>query len=149
MTAIPSFSHSVFTTPFDHTTDFTDLADNCERFVEVLVECEDAAHKMALCGRLSACLALLQPTLLEPVPEHLKDNLTVNDLPLDIPSFKPEVDQLGRYCQLLTHLLLTRSLSELDERVAVGLLQDLVGFFSDLLKAPRWLRTEEGSVLIY
>jgi hypothetical protein len=72
MTTTPGFSHSLFTTPFDHTTDFTELADNCERFVDALVECEDPAQKMALCGRLSACLALLQPTLLEPVPEHVQ-----------------------------------------------------------------------------
>ncbi|UJD96436.1 hypothetical protein FS593_20060 [Lelliottia amnigena] len=148
MTTILSYSHSLFTVPFDSNTDFTELADNCERFVDVLVECEDPTQKMALCGRLSACLDLLQPTLLEPVPEHLKESLTVDDLPLDVPVFEPEVDQLGRYCQLLTQLLLTRSLSESDKRVAGDLLQDLVGFYSDTLKAPRWLRTDEGVVLM-
>ena len=148
MTTTLSYSHSLFTVPFDSNTDFTELADNCERFVDVLVECEDPTQKMALCGRLSACLDLLQPTLLEPVPEHLKESLTVDDLPLDVPVFEPEVDQLGRYCQLLTQLLLTRSLSESDERVAGDLLQDLVGFYSDMLKAPRWLRTDEGVVLM-
>ncbi|AEN66838.1 hypothetical protein Entas_4133 [Enterobacter soli] len=146
MTTTPGFSHSLFTTPFDHTTDFTALADNCERFVDVLVECEDPAQKMALCGRLSACLALLQPTLLEPVPEHVKARLTVDDLPLDVPVFEPELDQLGRYCQLLTQLLLARTLSKSDERVAGDLLQGLVGLYSDTLKAPRWLRTTEGIV---
>ncbi|MGK3191812.1 hypothetical protein [Enterobacter soli] len=146
MTTTPGFSHSLFTTPFDHTTDFTALADNCERFVNVLVEYEDPAQKMALCRRLSACLALLQPTLLEPVPEHLKASLTVDDLPLDVPVFEPEVDQLGRYCQLLTQLLLARTLSKSEERVAGDLLQGLVGLYSDTLKAPRWRRTTEGIV---
>ena len=146
MTTPPNFSHTLFTTPFDHTIDFTELADNCERFVDVLVECDDPAQKMALCGRLSACLALLQPTLLEPVPEYLKASLTVDDLPLDVPVFEPEVDQLGRYCQLLTQMLLARTLSASNERVAGDLLQDLVGFYSDTLKAPRWLRTKEGIV---
>lgn len=131
MTTTLSVSHALFTTPFDHTTDFTELADNCERFVDVLVECDDPIQKMAQCGRLSACLALLQPTLLDPVPEHLKVNLTVVDLPLDVPVFEPEIDQLGRYCQLLTQLLLAHSLSENDKRVAGDLLQDLVGFYSD------------------
>jgi len=148
MTTTLSYSHSLFTVPFDSNTDFTELADNCERFVDVLVECEDPTQKMALCGRLSACLDLLQPTLLEPVPEHLKASLTVDFLPLDVPVFEPEVDQLGRYCQLLTQLLLTRSLSESDDRVAGDLLQDLVGFYSDTLKAPRWLRTDGGVVLM-
>ncbi|WP_343649176.1 hypothetical protein [Enterobacter sp.] len=148
MTTIPGFSHTLFTTPFDHTTDFTELADSCERFVEVLVECDDPTQKLALCGRLSACLSLLQPTLLEPVPEHLKASLTVNDLPLEAPLFEPEIDRLGRYCQLLTQMLLARTLSANDERVAGDLLQDLVGFYSDTLKAPRWLRTTEGTVLL-
>ncbi|AUU83072.1 hypothetical protein MXF13_20840 [Leclercia adecarboxylata] len=148
MTTTLSFSHSLFTTPFDHNTDFTALADNCARFVDVLAECDDPAQKMALCGRLSACLALLQPTLLEPVPEHLKASLTVDDLPLDVPVFEPEADQLGRYCQLLTQLLLSQSLSKSDERVAGDLLQELVSFYSDTLKAPRWLRTDEGVVLL-
>ena len=85
MTTTPGFSHALFTTALDHTADFTDLADNCERFVDVLVECEDPAQKMALCGRLAACLALLQPMLLDPVPEHLKASLTVDDLPLEAP----------------------------------------------------------------
>ncbi|UWX93085.1 hypothetical protein N2K86_20990 [Enterobacter mori] len=106
MTTTPHFSHALFTTPFDHTTDFTELADNCSQFVGVLVECDDPIQKMVLCGRLSACLALLQPTLLEPVPGYLKASLTVDDLPLDVPVFEPEVDQLRRYCQLLTQMLL-------------------------------------------
>jgi hypothetical protein len=89
---------------------------------------------------------LLQRTLLEPVPEFLKASLTVDDLPLDVPVFEPEVDQLGRYCQLLTQLLLAHSLPKSDERVAGDLLQDLVGLYSDTLKAPRWLRTKEGIV---
>lgn len=148
MTTIPGLSHTLFTTPFDHTTDFTELADSCERFVEVLVECDDPTQKLALCGRLSACLSLLQPTLLEPVPEHLKASLTVNDLPLEAPLFEPEIDRLGRYCQLLTQMLLARTLSANDERVAGDLLQDLVGFYSDTLKAPRWLNTPEGPVTL-
>jgi len=111
---------SLLTIPLNHNTDFTELADNCERFVEMLVECDDPAQKMALCVRLSACLTLLQPTLLEPVPDHVKESLTVDDLPLNVPVFEPEVDQPGRYCQL----------------------------YSDTLKAPRWLRTDEGVVLM-
>jgi hypothetical protein len=146
MTTTPGFSHALFTTPLDHTTNFTELADNCERFVEVLIECDDPVHKLALCGRLSACLALLQPTLMDPVPDHLKESLTVDELPLDVPVFEPESDGLGRYCQLVTQLLLSRTLSARDERIAGDLLQDLVGFYSGTLKAPRWLRTNEGVV---
>lgn len=144
MATTPLFSHSLFTLPFSYATDFTELADNCERFVEGLVECHDPVEKLAICARLSACLALLQPTLTEPVPQHLQASLTVETFPTRFPLFEPEPDQMGRYCQLLTHLLMSKTLSDDMERVAGDLLQDLVGYFADTLKAPRWLKTEDG-----
>jgi hypothetical protein len=55
---------------------------------------------------------------------------------------------MGRYCQLLTHLLMSKTLSDEMERVAGDLLQDLVEYFADTLKAPRWLKTEEGLVVL-
>ena len=35
-----SLINSLITLPFNHATDFTELADNCERFTDALVECE-------------------------------------------------------------------------------------------------------------
>ncbi|MEZ6877794.1 hypothetical protein [Enterobacter sp. KBR-315C3_2022] len=140
-----TFSHALFTTPFDH---FTVLTDNCKHFLEMLLECDDPVHKLALCGRLSACLALLQPILINPVYGHIKESLTVDELPLDVPVFEPQSDRLGRYCQLVTQLLLTRTLSAGDERIAGDLLQDLVEFYSGTLKAPRWLQTPLDTVEI-
>lgn len=64
------------------------------------------------------------------------------------PLFEPETDQMGRYCQLLTHLLMSKTLSDDMERVAGDLLQDLVGYFADTLKAPRWLKTEDGMMVL-
>ena len=96
----------------------------------------------------TACLALLQPTLTEPVPHHLQVSLTVETFPTRSPLFEPEPDQMGRYCQLLTHLLMSKTLSDEMERVAGDLLQDLVEYFADTLKAPRWLKTEEGLVVL-
>lgn len=139
-------NQALFTSPFNHTTDFTELADNCERFAEVLAECDDPLQKMALCGRLSACLALLQPTLLEPVPEALKASLTVDHFPAHFPIFEPETDQLCRYCQVLTQLLMSGTLAPQSERVLRDLLYMLVDFFAGTLKAPRWLK--QGETLI-
>ena len=53
-----SLINSLITLPFNHATDFTELADNCERFTDALVDCEEPAPKMALYGRLYACLNL-------------------------------------------------------------------------------------------
>lgn len=64
------------------------------------------------------------------------------------PLFEPETDRMGRYCQLLTHLLMSKTLSDDMERVAGDLLQDLVGYFADTLKAPRWLKTEDGMMVL-
>ncbi len=59
MATTPTQTHLLFTLPLSHNTDFTELADNCERFVDALVECDDPTTKLALCGRLATCLALL------------------------------------------------------------------------------------------
>ncbi len=104
------------------------------------------AEKFALYGRLAACLSLLQPTLLEPVPEALKESLTVEDFPTRLPLFEPEADQLGRYCQVLTQQLIGGSLTPDAERVIQDLLGELVSFYADTLKMPRWLRTDEGVI---
>ena len=148
MATTPTQAHSLFTLPFNHATDFTELADNCERFIDALVDCEEPAPKMALYGRLSACLALLQPTLLDAIPEHLKASLTVEELPSRVPAFEPECDQLGRYCQEITQLLMNGSLPRQSAIVMEDLLCELVGYFTDTLKAPRWLQTDVGTIAI-
>jgi len=139
-------AHALLTLAFNHSTAFTELADNCERFMDALVECECPAEKIALYGRLAACLALLQPTLLDPVPDALKESLTVEDFPTRFPVFEPEADQLGRYCQVLTQQLISGSLTPDAESVIQDLLSELVSFYADTLKMPRWLRTDEGVI---
>jgi len=139
-------AHALLTLPFNHSTAFTELADNCERFMDALVECECPAEKIALYGRLAACLALLQPTLLDPVPDALKESLTVEDFPTRFPVFEPEADQLGRYCQVLTQQLISGSLTPDAESVIQDLLSELVSFYADTLKMPRWLRADEGVI---
>ncbi|WP_137903459.1 hypothetical protein [Enterobacter sp. 2VL] len=148
MATTPTQTHSLITLPFSHATDFTELADNCERFTDALTDCVEPAHKMALYGRLSACLELLQPTLLEAIPERLKASLTVEELPSRVPVFEPECDQLGRYCQEITQLLMNGSLPRQSAIVIEDLLCELIGYFADTLKAPRWLKTDEGTVAI-
>ncbi|HDR2662526.1 TPA: hypothetical protein QCI56_003473 [Enterobacter asburiae] len=141
-------SNALFTTPFGHNTDFTELADNCQRYCEALVEETDPARKIALCGRLASTLALLRPMLLEPLPEHLQERLTVNVFPECEPAFNAESDQLCRYCEEITQLLMGGALGPESARVMGDLLFELTGYFADQLKAPRWLRTEAGVALL-
>lgn len=137
-------THPLITAPFDHHTDFTELADNCERFCEAMLEEEDLAVRTALCGRLATCLALLKPTLHDPIPQHLEAYLTVNILPTLQPTFDPETDALCSYCEAITQLLISNALAPDTARVLRDLLAELTGYFADRLKAPRWLETEAG-----
>ncbi len=141
-------AHPIFTVPFSHNTDFTVLANHCERFAQTLLETDEPAEKLALCARLSACLALLQPTLNEPIPPHLVEQFTLTDLPSRLPAFEPESDQLGMYCQTVTQLLISNVLPPEMARVMEGLLYELVNLYADTLNAPRWLQTPNGRVAI-
>ena len=91
-----------------------------------------------------ACLALLRPTLGEPIPPHLIDRFTVDVLPDVLPEFTPDADLLCDYCLALAQVLLGRSLLPETETTLNGLLCDLVWYFADGLKAPRWIRTTDG-----
>lgn len=63
MATTPIPTHPLPAIPFNAATDFTALTGHCETFAETLIESNDPTLKMALCGRLNACLSLLQPTL--------------------------------------------------------------------------------------
>lgn len=148
MSIVSSFSDTLLTLPVNHNTDFTELADYCQRYCEALVEETDPGRKLALCGRLAACLALLRPMLLEPVPEHLYERLTVDVFPESEPAFNAEADQLCRYCEEITQLLIGGVFAPESARVMGDLLFELTGYFADQLKAPRWLKTEAGVALL-
>lgn len=144
MATILTPDYDLLSVPFSAATDFTDLADYCNHCAETLIECHDPALKMALCGRLNACLALLRPTLGEPIPPHLIERFTVDTLPDISPDFAPDADLLCDYCLALTQILNGRSLLPETETTLTGLLCDLVWYFADGLKAPHWIRTADG-----
>ncbi len=76
----------------------------------------------------------------------MADMLTIDTLPTHLPVFEPETDTLCRYCQELTQLTMSGMLTSEQQRVIEDLLFELVSYFSDRLKAPRWLRTEQGDM---
>lgn len=148
MATIPTQTHPLLSVPFNAATDFTVLASHCENFAETLIESHDPALKMALCGRINACLILLQPTLLDPVPPHLIESLTVDTLPALSPRFEPECTELCHYCLALTQIFAGQSFSSETEKHLIGLLFDLINYFAAEMKAPRWIRTADGVKLI-
>ncbi|EIC3071657.1 hypothetical protein K9886_003101, partial [Salmonella enterica subsp. enterica serovar Hadar] len=58
MATTPIQTHPLLAVSFNAATDFTVLADHCENFAETLIESDDPALRLALCGRLAAGLAL-------------------------------------------------------------------------------------------
>lgn len=148
MATIPTRTHPLLTVPFSASMDFTVLADYCEHFAQTLTEDDDPTLKMALCGRLNACLTLLQPGLLDPIPEHLIASLTVDVPPDDYPRFEPECTQLCGYCLALTETLAGQGLASETQKQLSWLLYELTRLFTAEIKAPRWLRTADGLKLL-
>ncbi len=148
MATILTKSHPLLSIRFNAATDFTVLSGYCENFAKTMVESNDPALKMALCDKLNACLTLLQPTLLDPIPSKLIESLTVDRLPESIPRFEPECTELCGYCLALTQTLSEQELPPETEKYLSWLLCDLVNYFTAEMTAPRWLRTAEGVKLI-
>ena len=101
--------HPLLSVPFSADTDFTVLATHCDKLALAPAECDDPAQHMAFCRRLAAALALLRPGLLDPIPPHLMDSMTVNTLPATFPCFAPGANTLCDYCQTLAQVLLCRT----------------------------------------
>ncbi|ADO47977.1 hypothetical protein [[Enterobacter] lignolyticus] len=148
MATIPTQTHPLLAVPLSAATDFTVLAERCETFVSTLIESDDPTLRMALYGRINACLALLEPTLLDPIPTHLIESLTVDVRPTQAPRFSPECTELCSYCLALTQTLSAQGLSAETEKQLSSLLYDLINYFTAEMKAPRWLRTPCGVTLI-
>lgn len=144
MATIPTQTHPLLSVPFNAATDFTVLADHCDRFAEALLESGDPTLRLALCGRLVAGLSLLRPTLNDPIPPHLIESLTVDTLPASYPCFEPGSELLCDYSLTLAQLLTGRALLPKMEQTLAGLLCELVWYFAAELKAPRWLHTSDG-----
>ncbi|EDQ6086109.1 TPA: hypothetical protein OTZ44_004495 [Salmonella enterica] len=137
-------THPLLSVPFSVDTEFTVLATHCDQLALVLAECNDPALRMAFCGRLAAALALLRPGLLDPIPPHLVDSLTVEALPARFPRFEPDADTLCDYCQTLAQVLLCRTFPPQLEEQLNWLLSELVEYFAAEINAPRWIRTTDG-----
>lgn len=137
-------THPLLLVPFSAATEFTVMADYCENFAETLAECNDPALRMALYGRLSACLMLLKPALLEPIPQHLVESFTVDAPPSESPVFEADSTDICQYSLALTQVLMGQGLSPKIRNALSALLFDLIHLFSAEIKAPRWIRTVDG-----
>lgn len=137
-------------TPLGAHMDLFQILDGCQQHVDALIENDDSTACMALCGRLLAALEMLKFALKAPLPPHLIARLTV-EMATDDSYHCPlstDSETLCEYCAALTMLLLQRQQSAEQEEQVTGLLFELINILVEDLKAPRFVRTEAGLVMI-
>ncbi|MEZ7210862.1 hypothetical protein HN028_11260 [Pantoea ananatis] len=147
---IESAISNLLKTPLGTTHDLFQVLDTCVRYVDALVECNDIADRMALCGRLLAALEVLRVLLDQPLPEHLIERLTVDKVDHKACRSGGSIDseEMRQYCSALTLVLLNQQAPADLQKHITGLLFQMVNIMADDLTAPRFLRTESGLMMI-
>ncbi|WP_145032046.1 hypothetical protein [Pantoea ananatis] len=147
---IESAISNLLKTPLGTTHDLFQVLDTCVRYVDALVECNELAARMALCGRLLAALEVLKVLLDQPLPEHLIKRLTVDkgDHKACRSGGLIDSEEMRQYCSALTLVLLNQQTSKEQQEHIIGLLFELLIMMADDLKAPRFVRTESGLAMI-
>lgn len=137
-------------TPPGATMDLFQVLDVCESLADTLIENDDDIERMALCGRLYASLEVLKVMLKAPLPAHLIERLTVDIAEEEGYRGSPVTDSetLREYCAALIMLLLQRQQSREQEEHITGLAFELINVLVEDLKAPRFIRTDAGLVMI-
>jgi len=138
------WTHPLLFTELELSPDFVDVATQCEELAASARESEHLETQHELYERLHACLAQLQPTLLDPIPDDRIAEFTVNVLPDHPPAMETESELLCEYCLALSQLLSGKPLSISIEETLQGLLYELTCFLSDTILAPRWINTPQG-----
>lgn len=147
---IESAISNLLKTPLGTTHDLFQVLDTCVRYVDALVECNDIADRMALCGRLLAALEVFRVLLDQPLPEHLIERLTVDKVDHKACRSGGSIDseEMRQYCSALTLVLLNQQAPADLQKHITGLLFQMVSIMADDLTAPRFLRTESGLMMI-
>ncbi|WP_310606456.1 hypothetical protein [Buttiauxella brennerae] len=145
---IESAITALLKTPLGSTHDLFQVLDNCQSYVDALIENDNNTECMALCGRLLAGLEVLKAVLREPLPDHLIEKLTTtdtNDYRCPLPT---DSETLREYCTALTIVLLNQQNSaELTAHIT-GILFELTNLLVEDLKAPRFINTDAGLTMI-
>ncbi|HKS32410.1 MAG TPA: hypothetical protein VJS14_01670 [Enterobacteriaceae bacterium] len=144
MTTILNFTWSQPDIPLRPFPSFIEQARTCSRLASALGESSDTAWNQALSSQLHACLAQLQPGLLEPIPTNLIDSFTVDMLPTESPYFDADCTELCRYCMALSKVLTEHRTDAETADILCDLLCGLTGYFVEDMMAPRWVRGAEA-----
>jgi len=136
--------------PLGATHDLFQVLDMCQRYADELIETNNHAEYMALCGRLLAGLNVLKVVLKSPLPKHLIEQLTVNENNADEyrSPIATDSETTCEYCSALTMLLLNQQVTLDQQDHIIELLFDLLMMLAEDLKAPRFVRTTMGLAMI-
>ncbi len=142
--------NTLLKTPLGLGMDLFQILDACEYHADALIENDGVTERLALCGRLLAGLEVLKTILDEPLPSHLIEHLTVDIAEKDNYRCPLSTDSetLREYCTALSLLLLQRQQSAEQEEHITGLLFELINVLVEDLKAPRFVNTDAGLVMI-
>ncbi len=137
-------------TPLGATHDLFQLLNQCQRYVDGLIENDNHVECMALCGRLLAGLNVLKFTLKSPLPEYLIESLTTDMTKPDDYRCPLSTDSetLCEYCASLTMLLLNQQESPEQVEKITGMLFEMVNVLAEDLKAPRFIQNASGLAMI-
>lgn len=137
-------------TPLGATHDLFQLLNQCQRYVDGLIENDNHVVCMALCGRLLAGLNVLKFTLKSPLPEYLIESLTTDMTKPDDYRCPLSTDSetLCEYCTSLTMLLLNQQESADQVENITGMLFEMVNLLAEDLKAPRFIQNASGLAMI-
>lgn len=136
--------------PLSTRQDLFQVLDVCQRYADELIETDDHAEYMALCGRLLAGLNVLKAVLKLPLPAHLIEQLTVKERRKGAERGLPqtESDLACDYCAALTVVLLNQQVSQRQQVHIAGLLFEMLDMLAEDLKAPRFMRTAKGLAML-
>ena len=146
MEATAVFQLPVPTDFIDPEEDFVAAAARCERLGVAGQDTENMAAQREIYRQLGEHLSRLLPELNEPIPPACREAFTVDTRPAAPPTLNCDSDLLCEYCIALSELLAQGRMPISIEDTLQGLLGDLLRLQTDLISAPRWLRTPDGLV---
>ncbi|WP_421512131.1 hypothetical protein ACOQH0_09870 [Enterobacter sp. JS8-1] len=132
-----SISCQLLDLPIPSTLDLFELTDCCCAFVNVLMETQDKAERLAFCGRLAFTLDELKNRCDEDLPPRLVERLST---PLSTQSCMPDCWQdtamLVGYAKALNQALLSQTQAIAVSQELAGLLHDLIYLLADFVREP-------------
>ncbi|WP_286790090.1 hypothetical protein [Leclercia sp. UBA1284] len=132
-----SFTVQLLATPLPASANLFEVTDFCTGFVNVLLETNDPAERIAILGRLSQAFTRMAQLCDDDLPPELLIRLTTDELlPSSMPDLWHDTCLTVGYLQSLTQALLGNTLAKPVADDLAGLLHDMVYIVRDYVQEP-------------